>query len=195
MPSRGATLSLTKVVLEDVRAAAAREAVPLRWPLDFVNIAFYPGVLAVIIFRLSAWAYRAHLPAMPRFFHLLNLMLLGVDISPAAMIGPGFVIGHTVGVAIGTGARLGENVRLMGGVQIGTAAYESVGDRRPDGFPTIGDDCFIGAGAKIFGPVSVGKSAVVSANTLVMNDIPEGAVVVGSPARVVRYRESVPGKG
>jgi serine O-acetyltransferase len=73
---------------------------------------------------------------------------------------------------------IGERVGIMNDVTIGTANAR-------DGFPVIGNDVFIGTGARILGPVKIGDGAVIAANTLVITDVPAGATIMGVPGRVL----------
>jgi serine O-acetyltransferase len=92
-------------------------------------------------------------------------------------IGPGFVILHSFGIVINSSVRAGKNLTLEHGVTIGSEKNQN---------PIIGDNVFIGAGAKIIGPVSIGSDVKIGANAVVIHDLPNGATAVGVPARVVR---------
>lgn len=110
---------------------------------------------------------------------------LGIAIPVATRIGPGFYIGHFGGIVVNGDAQIGRNCNLSHGVTIGLA---SRGSR--SGCPVIGDHVFIGPGAMIFGAVRIGNHAAIGANTVVTKDVPDHAVVVGSPPRIVSYAGS-----
>jgi len=91
-----------------------------------------------------------------------------------------------VGVAFSP-VRIGQRARLMGGVRLGGGGYD---DLSRDGLPTIGDDCYIFDGAKVFGRVTIGDRVVVGTNSVVSRDIASDMIVVGNPARVVKRRDT-----
>lgn len=153
-------------------------------PAAVIDCLLQPAFLAVFTFRVSNRLFRWHLKPLSRLGYIANLVVFGLDLWPGSEIGPGLVIPHPVGVAVA--AVLGARVRLFGHVQIGAAGYE---DLTRDGVPVLEDDVTVFAGGKIFGPVTVGRGAVVSANTLVMKSVPPGAIVMGTPGRVVRFRD------
>lgn len=94
----------------------------------------------------------------------------------AAVIGPGLFVSHGQGTIL-SAERIGANLQVHQGVTVG---WDYRGDRRP----VIGDDVFIGAGAKVLGAITVGDGARIGANAVVMCDVPAGATAVGIPARV-----------
>jgi len=134
------------------------------------------GTTAMILYRWMQWAQRHHLIPLAMLFNKLNVMG-GCIIGRRAEFGEGFVLVHSIGVVINTSVKGGRNVVLEHQVTIGAEKGVS---------PILGDDVFIGAGAKILGGVIVGKGAKVGANAVVIEDVPEGATVVGIPARVVK---------
>ncbi len=104
---------------------------------------------------------------------------LGFSIPPN-VFGPGLSIAHYGTIVVNGGARVGANCRIHVDVVLGTAAGEH------DAAPTIGDDAYIGPGAKIFGPITLGDRARVGANAVVTKSFPEADMtLVGVPARVV----------
>ncbi len=100
----------------------------------------------------------------------------GLDMS-GTIIGPGLFVSHGQGTIL-SAERIGANLQVHQGVTIG---WDYRGARRP----IIGDDVFIGAGAKVLGAVTVGDGARIGANAVVVCDVPAGATAVGVPARVV----------
>ena len=112
---------------------------------------------------------------------LLSVALWRVSIGRHAVIGPGLVIPHGQVVVDGR-VRIGRNCIINPWVTIGLSASRRWGfDRRG---PVIGDRVFIGSGAKILGPVTIGDGARIGANAVVIDDVPAGVTVVGAPARV-----------
>lgn len=109
----------------------------------------------------------------------------GIDIHETTRIGPGLFIGHFGGIIVNSAAVLGKNCNLSQGVTIGTA---NRGERAGD--PTIGDNVYIGPGAKVVGAVRVGNNVAIGANCVVTKDLPDNAVAVGVPARIASFKGS-----
>lgn len=86
------------------------------------------------------------------------------------------------GVFIGGGTKIGSNCVIFQHVTIGANAIPF---SKTTGVPTIGDNCYIGAGAVILGAVTIGNNCRIGANCTVASDVPENSVVVPSPARVI----------
>ena len=132
---------------------------------------------ATALLRLSNYCHRRGLPALPNMLRRLNITLHGLDMVAGIPIGGGLYLPHTVGTVV-MATRIGRNVTIVSNVTIGM--------RDQWAFPTIGDDVFIGAGARILGAVVIGNGARIGANAVVLTDVPAGATAVGVPARIVR---------
>ena len=143
----------------------------------------YPGVQAVALHRLAHALWSRGWRFLPRFMSCFGRWLTNVDIHPGARIGERFFIDHGAGVVIGETAEVGHDVTLYHGVTLGGTTWNP-GKRHP----TLGDGVVVGAGAKILGPIAVGASARVAANSVVIEPVPPGATVVGIPGRVVAPR-------
>lgn len=111
---------------------------------------------------------------------------LGISIPWYSKIGSGFYIGHFGGIIVSGESIIGKNCNISQGVTIGKS---NRGKRK--GFPVIGDNVYIGPGAKIIGSVRVGSNAAIGANCVVVSDVPDNSVVVGVPGRVVSHDGSV----
>jgi serine O-acetyltransferase len=148
----------------------------------------YPGVQAVALHRMahalwvSGWRY------LPRWLSFMARWFTNVDIHPGARIGRRFFIDHGACVVIGETAEIGDDVTLYHGVTLGGTTW-CAGKRHP----TLGDGVVVGAGAKILGPITVGHRARVAANSVVIDNVPEAATVVGIPGRIVVRRTTPPG--
>lgn len=105
----------------------------------------------------------------------------GIDIH-SLNIGEGFFIGHFGHIVVSGNAVIGKNCNLSHGVTIGVI---NTGSKK--GTPKIGDCVYIAPGAKILGNIKIGDRVAIGANSVVTNDVPDNAVVVGVPARVVSY--------
>jgi serine O-acetyltransferase len=179
-------LSLPGTIYADMKAYADFVGKPLRSPADYIDALMIPGVVSVILFRLTTYCHDAGLRPLSRILYFMNVVLFGSSLPPSAEVGPGLVIPHPVGMGFSSNVKIGSNVTLFAGSLIGAAGYE---DRSKDGLPTIGDGAFIFTRAQVVGPVNVGNDAIIGANAVVMKDVPPGAIVLGAPGRVVRYRD------
>lgn len=164
------------------QVAAARGRDPATGSASTVEIlATWPGVQAVLAYRLAHRLHCRHLPLLPLAVSFVSRAITGIEIHPGARIGEGFFIDHGAGVVIGETAEIGDNVTLYQGVTLGGTGFQS-GKRHP----TIEDNVTIGSGAKLLGPVTVGHGAKIGANTVVVEDVPSQSTVVGNPGHPVR---------
>jgi serine O-acetyltransferase len=154
----------------------ARDPAPRsRW-----EILIYPGVWALAWHRVAHWLYQADLFFCARLINHLSRLLTGIDIHPGAQIGRNLFIDHGF-VVIGETAEIGDNVTIYQSATLGgTNPTDGVGGKR---HPTIEDGVIISLGAAILGPIRVGRNARIGANAVVTKDVPEGATMVGIPAR------------
>jgi serine O-acetyltransferase len=141
----------------------------------------YPGIHAIIGYRISHWLWMHGLKFLAQFVSYFTRCLTGIEIHPAATIGRRFFIDHGTGVVIGGTAEIGEDVTLYQGVTLGGTTL-SKGKRHP----TLKDGVIVGANATILGPLTVGKNARVGANAVVLRDVPDAYTAVGVPARMIR---------
>jgi serine O-acetyltransferase len=140
----------------------------------------YPGLHAVLVHRLAHALWRRNWLFSARFLSFLGRMITNIDIHPGATIGRRLFIDHGAGVVIGETAEIGDDVTLYHQVTLGGTSL-SKGKRHP----TLEDGVLVGAGAKILGPVRIGRGASVGANSVVISDVPAGMTVIGIPGRVV----------
>ena len=144
-----------------------------------------PGPLAIMLYRAShrLWARGLETPA--ELLWRLNYFLTGADIHPGAEIGGGLRLTHTAGLVIGKGSRIGSNVTLLHGVTLGGSSRGFFADDSlvPDGFPEVGDGSKVAAGAKLLGPIKIGRECFIGANAVVSKDLPDGTVF--NPGREV----------
>ena len=136
----------------------------------------YPGIQAVLIYRIAHFFHTLGLPFVPRYLSSIARQLTGIDIHPGAVIGKNFFIDHGTGVVIGETAEIGDNVTLYQGVTLGGVSLEATKRH-----PTLGNNIVVGAGAKILGPVNIGNNVKIGANSVVTKDIPENSVGLVSP--------------
>ncbi|MGH3275543.1 MAG: serine O-acetyltransferase [Streptosporangiaceae bacterium] len=166
----------------DLRAARARDPAAR----STVEVALcYPGVHAIWGHRASSWLWRRRRRLSARLGSALTLWLTGVDIHPAAVLGPGLFIDHATGVVIGETAEVGADVTIYHGVTLGGTSLD-----RGKRHPTVGDRVTIGAGAKVLGPITIGHDSRIGANAVVVKPVPPDSVVVGVPGRVISRRQT-----
>jgi serine O-acetyltransferase len=165
----------------------ARDPAPrTRW-----EILLYPGVLALGLHRVAHWLFRGEMYFLARLVNHISRFLTAIDIHPGARIGRHFFIDHGFTV-IGETALIGDNVTIYQCVTLGgTNPANGVPGKR---HPTIEDDVIIGSGAQVLGPITLGRRSRIGANAVVTKDVPEGASMVGIPARptlldVVEYQK------
>ena len=151
----------------------------------------YPGLHALILYRLSSAAWRRGWHFVGRLISHIAKVSTGVEIHPGANIGKRLVIDHGTGVVIGETSDIGDDVTLYQGVTLGGIApsVDSHLQKDTKRHPTLEDGAIIGSGAQVLGPIVIGKGARVGANSVVTKDVPASMTAVGIPARVVMPRD------
>jgi serine O-acetyltransferase len=177
-------LNAWKRVIHEVKAdvSAARDRDPAAQGVStFEILTSWAGVQALLAHRVAHELADADVPLLPRLLAYLTRAVTGVEIHPAAKIGREFFIDHGSGVVIGETTEIGERVTLYQGVTLGGTGFQ-----RGKRHPTLGDNVTVGSGAKLLGPIAVGDGAKIGANTVVIEDVPPGATVVGNPGHQVK---------
>ena len=141
---------------------------------------------AILIFRIAKLFKQKNRKLLCNYFiHKLEKKY-GVYIHRDAEIKPGLSLPHPVGIVIGQGVNIGENVVIYQNVTLGGARR---GDWKANNYPDIGDGTIIFSGAAIVGKINIGKNCVIGANAVVTKDIPDNATAVGVPARIISKGE------
>jgi len=150
-------------------------------PRDVLRLLWtHVGLRATSWYRLSHDAHRRHLPLLPGMISRMNLRRYGLDIVSSVPIGPGLYIPHPVGTVV-MAVSLGSRCHLIHNVTIGMRTVQA--------FPRIGDNVTISAGARVLGDIHVGDGATIGANAVVITNVPDGATMVGAPARPTRSKQ------
>jgi len=173
-------MSFYKTLREDIDTVLARDPAARR---KLEVVLFYPGLHALWLHRLAHYFWRHGLRLLARFVSHGARFITGIEIHPNAAIGRRFFIDHGAGVVIGETAEIGDDVLMYQGVVLGGTTLE-----KKKRHPTIGNNVVIGSAAILLGPITVGESARIGANSVVVRSVPPGAVVVGVPGRVVEDR-------
>src|ERR671933_1304545 len=137
--------------------------------------------------RVARALHEGGLPFVPHALANMSKVVTGVEIHPAAEVGESLFIDHGAGVVIGETAEIGHNVTLYQGVTLGGTGFQ-----RGKRHPTIGNDVVIGSGAKLLGPIRVGRGAKIGANSVIIHDVPANSTVVGNPGHPVRVEGKRP---
>ena len=134
----------------------------------------YPGVHALIRYRIAHFFYKLHLKGFARFITNINRFLTGIEIHPGAKIGKNLFIDHGMGVVIGETAEIGDNCTIYQCATLG-----GTGKERNKRHPTLKDNVVVGAGAKVLGNITIGNNVKIGANAVVLKDVPDDCTVVG----------------
>ncbi len=172
---------LFKNLRDEIDATLARDPAA-RSRLEVVLC--YPGFQALLYYRVGhfLWAHRWRLAG--RFVSHLGRIMTGIEIHPGARIGRRLFIDHGLGVVIGETAEIGDDCTIYQGVTLGGTSLEK-GQKR---HPTLGNGVIVSTHAQILGPFRVGDGARIGAQAVVLSEVPDGATMVGIPARPVMRR-------
>lgn len=170
-------------LVEDFRIIFDRDPAACNW---LEVLLCYPGLHAIVMYRVAHWLHSLKVPFIPRFISHLARWLTGIEIHPGAKIGRRVFIDHGMGVVIGETTIIGNDVLIYQGVTLGGTGKET-GKRHP----TLGDNVIVGAGAKILGNIEIGSNVRIGAGSVVLKNVPPDCTVVGIPGRIV-HRQGAP---
>jgi serine O-acetyltransferase len=175
---------LFKNLRDEIEATRARDPAA-RSNLEVVFC--YPGFQALIFHRMGNWLWRHRCYFLGRFVSHVGRVLTAIDIHPGATIGKRLFIDHGIGVVIGETSEIGDDCTIYQGVTLGGTrpSKDQSGHKR---HPTIGNNVIISSNAQVLGPFKVGDGATIGAATIVLKEVPPGAVMVGNPARQITRR-------
>ena len=141
----------------------------------------YPGLHAIIFYRISHFFYRRKAFVIARLISQMGRFFTGIEIHPGAVIGKRLFIDHGMGIVIGETAEVGDDVTLYQGVTLGGTGKDT-GKRHP----TIHNNVTVGSGAKILGPITVGNNVKIGAGAVILRCVPPNTTAVGVPAHVTK---------
>ena len=171
-----AALKADAVELAKVKGAAKAGV------LGVFDVLTLPGFWSVALWRVGNALHDRGLRPLSRLTYVANVVLFGADLPAGAVVGPGLVMPHPVGMAIASDVVIGSRCRVMSRVGIGGSGKEGLG-----GHPVIGDDVWLLHGSAVFGPVRIGDRVVVGAGAIVSQDIAAGMLVL-APKAVTELR-------
>ncbi len=182
-------MSFSELVFSDL--ARYRPGSRGSWIVVLTRMPSIPGLVASVILRAQQVLARSGRPRLAGMLRTFGNMAIGVDFGPGMVVGKGFALVHPVGVVMGFGARVGDDVSFASGVVLAARHYEARDDSgdADQQFAVIEDGAVIGAHAVLVGGVRIGKNAMVGANAVVLSDVPDNTVVMGAPAKRVGMRE------
>ena len=173
---------IIKTILQEIDAIIERDpAAQSRIGVVFL----YPSFHVIIFYKIAHFLWDIRLKFLARFLMQIARFLTGIEIHPAAKIGQRVFMDHGFGIVIGETAKIGNDVTIYQGVTLGgiMPSIESAKQRNQKRHPTIGNNVIIGSGAQVLGPIKIGDSSRIGANSVVTKDVPKNVTVAGVPAR------------
>jgi len=166
-----------------------------RWKINSLRALFYAifelGIWATLVYRLGRMLFLCPIPIIRiilriicMFLNIFSEIFLGVRLPSSVEIGPGLYIGHVGAIVFHHNAKIGSNCNISQGVTIGQK-----GEGHDDSVPVVGNNAYIGAGAKVVGGIAIGNNVWIGANAVVLSDIPDNATAVGIPAVIKKIRK------
>ncbi len=173
---------MCKLFKEDIKRYTA-DTPKSQW----IYLLFEQGIWATALYRFGCWIRKVRIPVLSLIMKIVSFFLFkiseivtGVSLPLSAKVGGGIYLGHFGPIIIHSDVTLGNNCSLGTGVIIGT---KGIGSK---GVPQVGDNVYIGVGAKLLGDIQIGNNVKIGANAVVLTDVPDDVTVVGIPAKVVR---------
>ena len=153
---------------------------------DVLKVLLTDGTSAVVLFRIAKFFQRIKLGFIGWIFLEISKFFNGCVIGRGTEFGAGFILMHPVGVVINGGVKGGERIVIESGVVLGAAR-----NGFPVHVPVLGNNIFIGAGAKVLGGIKIGNNVKIGANAVVVKDVPDNVTVAGIPARIISQFSAV----
>ena len=173
-------------MFENLKMDIQRHIAPPKDPKN-IYLLFEQGIWAVAVYRFGVWVRKIRVPIISFLLKVFAYLLFkfmeittAVSLPASAVIGKGFYVGHFGPVILHSDVKIGENCSVGPGVVIGTRGLGKTG------VPILGNNVYVGVGAKVLGPIKIGNNVRIGANAVVLSDVPDGATVAGIPAKIVR---------
>lgn len=147
-----------------------------------LEVFLYPSFRAQFYYKISKYFYKHKMYFLARLISEFAKRRTGIEIHPGATIGRNLFIDHGMGVVIGQTAIIGNDVTMFHGVTLGGTGNEKTKKRHP----TIGNNVFIGSGAKVLGNITIGDNVKIGANAVVLKNVEKNRTIVGIPGYVVK---------
>ncbi len=174
--------SLKECLIVDSRVKNPSQSIAKSVELCMLN----SGFLAVALFRVAQFLYQKKIFwRISAYLTRLNIFLTGFECHISAVIDVGLFVPHAQNIVIGAGVRIGKNVTIYNGVTIGAKKRTSSDIPTESRYPIIESNVEIYTGAKILGPILIGKNVAIGANSVVLKNVPEGRTAIGIPAKVI----------
>lgn len=158
--------------------------------LKYLKLLFVQGFVAVLVYRFGASIYlirNRFLYPIKMFLSLVSKIVevtTGVMLPASVKAGKGLYLGHLGYIIINGRCEIGDYCQIGPGVVLGTKGLGAIG------VPKLGNNVYVGSGAKILGPVRIGNNVAIGANSVVLKDVPDNVIVAGAPARIVKRHHS-----
>lgn len=144
--------------------------------------ASYDSFTVTTLQRLRNLARQYHIFGVNHALRVVQTAVHGIEIGKDVQLGHGVWFIHPLAIVIGGNSKIGDRVRFFGS--------NTVGQAKEDGYPTLENDVWVGAGARILGPITVGARSKIGANAVVLQNVPPDSVAVGVPARIISQRKA-----
>lgn len=177
----GQVVKLAQALVNDAREVARSEHGQVGVKSVASMVLTSDGFRVLALQRLREAARGLGIPLGNHALRVAQTAVLGVEIGKDVELGNGVYFVHTLGTVVGGDAKVGNRVRFYGNNTVGTA--------KDDGYPVIEDDVWVGAGARILGPITIGARSRIGANAVVLKDVPPDSVAVGIPARIIPRKD------
>ncbi len=178
---------MIKDLLEDAQQLAQMAVGNQDWRSVMKVALAYDSYTVTALQRLRMFARRYHIVGVNHSLRVVQTAMHGIEIGKDVELGHGVWFIHPLGIVIGGTTRVGNRVRFFGN--------NTVGQAKEDGYPTLEDDVWVGAGARVLGPITVGARSMIGANAVVLKDVPPDSVAVGIPARIIPKKNTYESNG
>ena len=140
---------------------------------------------AYFLYKIANTLYRFRIPLLPSILKFFIFLIYNSSIPYQCKLGKGTRFGYGgISVVLHKKCIVGKDCMISQSVTIG-------GRSNLKDLPVIGDNVYIGAGAKVLGDITIGNNVVIGANAVVIESVPDYAVVAGIPAKVIKYNNEL----